>query len=105
MFIPRHRSLSFEQFWNRWPGFLQCEQITTAEGVDVTTIADSRPFAICEGPYCIALFIITARSGVISSSASRAMYYLKVFIRASFRHYAQYAIIVEYLSHVHQFIP
>ena len=59
-----------KQFWNRYTVFLQCEQVTTAEGVDVTTIADSRPFALREGPFRISLFVymlrivVTARSSV-----------------------------------------
>ena len=73
--------LRLEQFWNRWFGFLQCEQVTTAEGVDATTIADSRPLAFREGPVHIALFpcilriVITARSRVKLSSAS-ALYFI-----------------------------
>ena len=64
-----------KRIWNRWPGFLQCEQVTTAEGVNVTTMANSRPFAFREGPFRIALFayifriVITARSIVKSSSS------------------------------------
>ena len=94
---------------NRLPGFLQLEQVTTAEGVDVTTIAYSTPFAFREGPSYIALFayilriVITARSSVKSPSASAL--YLQMFILESFQHYVQYAVIVEYLSHVRQFIP
>ena len=49
-FSPDIFALRLKQFWNRWPGFLQCEQVTTAEGVDVTTIADSRPFAFRKRP-------------------------------------------------------
>ena len=73
--------LRLKKFWNRWPDFLQCEQVTTAKGVDVTTIADPRPFAFREGPFRIAPFayilriVITARSSVKSSSAS-ALYFI-----------------------------
>ena len=73
--------LRLKQFWNRWPGVCQCEQVTTAEGIDVTTIADSRPLTFREGPFHIALFayilriVITARSSVKSSSAS-ALYFI-----------------------------
>ena len=69
---------------------------------------DSRPFASREGPFRIALFsymsriVITARSSVKSSSALfGAVFYLQVFIREPFQHYLQYAVIVEYLSHVY----
>ena len=73
--------LALKQFWNRWPGFLQCDQVTTAEGDDVTTIAYSRPFAVREGLFRIALFayilriVNTARSSVKSLSAL-ALYYI-----------------------------
>ena len=52
-FFPGIVPLRLKQFSNRWPGFLQCERLTTAEGVDVTTTADSRPFAFREGPFRI----------------------------------------------------
>ena len=46
--------------------------------------------------------VITARSSVKSSSALfGAVFYLQVFIREPFQHYLQYAVIVEYLSHVY----
>ena len=55
-FFPRQRSFAFKAIFDlRWPGILQCEQVTTAEGVDVTTIADSRPLAFHECPFCMAL--------------------------------------------------
>ena len=75
-FLTRHRSLKFTAILNPWPGVLQCEQVNTAEGVDVTAITESRPFAFREGPFRIALFayifriVITVRSSVKSSSAS-----------------------------------
>ena len=38
--LPRHLSFAFEAILESMAWFLQCEQVTTAEGVDVTTIAD-----------------------------------------------------------------
>ena len=65
-------------------------------------MADSRPSAFREGPFRIALFayilriVITARSSVKSSSASALylVYILQVFIRETFHHYVQHAVIV-----------
>ena len=75
-FFPGIVPLRLKQFSDRWPGFLQFEQVTTAEGVDVFTIAYSRTFAFREGPFRIAHFAyilriaLSARSSVTSSSAS-----------------------------------
>ena len=64
-------------FRNRCLGLLQCEMVTTtAEGVEVNTIADSRPFVVGEFLLRIALFAyifrigITARPSVKSSTTS-----------------------------------
>ena len=60
-FSPDIVPVRLKQFCIRWPRFLQCEQVISAEGVDVTTIADLHPFAFCEGPLRITLLAYILR--------------------------------------------
>ena len=86
--------LRLKQFWNRWPGFLPCEPITTAGGVDVTTIADSRPFArrrlVSHSSICVHIthcYHSSVECEVIICFG--AVFYVHVFIRGSLQRSVQ----------------
>ena len=74
--FPDMTPLRLNQFSKGSPVLLQCEQVTTAEGVGVTTMPDSRLFVVHEDPFHIALFayklriVISTRSSVKPSSTS-----------------------------------
>ena len=103
--------LRLKQFCNRWPCVWQCEHITTAEGDDVTTIADSRPLRVTQMSVSH-ISICVHNTHCYRNSVEceiiicfGAVLYLRVFIRESFQYCVQYAVIVKYLPRVDQLIP
>ena len=87
-FLPRHLSLAFRAILESMAWLFA---VGTGHCVDVTTIADSRPFAFRNGPFRIALFAHCYHSSVECEViiCFGAIFYLQVFIRESFQHYAQ----------------